>query len=371
MKYSWRIGRIFGIDIKIDSSWVIIFFLFSLVLAGSYYPRSLPGQARSLYWILGVATSLLLFASVLAHELAHSLVAIRNGEKVRNITLFILGGVAQISEEPKAPFKEFSMAVVGPLASLVLAAVFFVASTLLHGLSAPLAAAATYLAVINASLAVFNLLPGFPMDGGRVLRSIVWKLTGDLRKATRVASLSGQAFAFLLIFAGIFQILRGSFGGLWPILIGWFLHNAAVRGYEQVVVKTMLEGLRAEDLMTTEFETVQAGLKVQRLVDDYILKKKERVFLVMDGTELMGIVCLEDVKETPRTAWRSKAVADIMTPREKLESVPLNADGNSILNSLTVKDVHQIPVMDGERIAGIICRSDVLKALQLRSELGV
>ncbi|MCJ7588455.1 MAG: site-2 protease family protein [Candidatus Aminicenantes bacterium] len=371
MKYAWRIGRVFGIDIKVDSSWIVIFFLFSFVLAGSYYPRSLPGQSRSLYWILGLATSLLLFASVLAHELAHSIVAIRNGEKVRSITLFILGGVAQISEEPKEPFEEFSMAVIGPLSSFVLAAVFFIVSILLRGVSAPLWAAASYLAVINVSLAVFNLLPGFPMDGGRVLRAIIWKLTGDLRKATRVASVTGQAFAFLLIFVGIFQVLRGNFGGLWLILIGWFLHNAAVRGYEQVVVKTMLEGLRAEDLMTTAFETVDAGLKVQKLVDDYILRKKERVFLVTEGAELRGIVCLEDVKETPRVKGRSTAVGDVMTPREKLESVPLGADGNSILNRLTAKDIHQIPVMDGERIAGIICRSDVLKALQLRSELGV
>lgn len=371
MKYSWRIGRILGIDIKVDSSWIVIFFLFSFVLAGSYFPRGYPGWSRGLYWLMGVATSLLLFASVLAHELAHSIVAIRNGEKVRNITLFILGGVAQISEEPKQPFKEFSMAVVGPLASLVLAAVFFIVSTLVRGASEPLAAASSYLAIINLSLAIFNLLPGFPMDGGRVLRSIVWKLTGNLRKATRVASITGQVFAFLLIFAGIFQVLRGSYGGLWPILIGWFLHNAAVRGYEQVVVKTMLEGLRAEDLMTTEFETVDSGLKVQKLVDEYILKKRERVFLVMEEGELRGIVCLEDVKETPRVQWRSTAVADIMTPRDKLESVPRDADGNSILNSLTTRDIHQIPVMDGERIAGVICRSDVLKALQIRSELGV
>jgi Zn-dependent protease/CBS domain-containing protein len=371
MKYAWRIGRILGIDIKVDSSWIVIFFLFSFVLATSYYPHSLPGESASLYWILGIATSLLLFASVLAHELAHSIVALRNGEKVRSITLFILGGVAQISEEPEEPFKEFSMAVVGPLSSLVLAGVFFVLWVLLAGLSAPLRAAALYLAIINASLAVFNLLPGFPMDGGRVLRSIVWKLTGNLRKATRIASLSGQAFAFLLIFVGIVQVLRGNFGGLWPILIGWFLHNAAVRGYEQVVVKSMLEGLHAEDLMTTEFETVEAGLKVQKLVDDYILKKRERVFLVTDGGELGGIVCLEDVKATPRAKWRSMPVSAIMTPRAKLESVPLHADGNSILNSLTGRDIHQIPVMDGGRIAGIICRTDVLKALQLRSELGV
>lgn len=371
MRSSWRIGRILGIEIRIDSSWIVIFLLFSYVLAGSYYPRSLPGASLSLHWLLGIATSVLLFASVLVHELAHSIVAIHNGEKVKNITLFLLGGVAQISEEPKEPFKEFRMAIVGPLASFVLAVVFFAVSVVIRGASAPGAAVAAYLAVINLSLGVFNMLPGFPMDGGRVLRSIVWKLTGDLRKATRVASVSGQAFAFLLIVFGVLRILRGDFGGLWFILIGWFLHNAAVRGYEQVVVKSMLEGLRAEDLMTTDFVSVAPDLRVQSLVDDYILKKRERVFLVMSGPELGGIVCLEDVKATPRDRWPSATVAEIMTPREKLESVPSSADGSAILNRLTTKDIHQIPVIDGGRIAGVICRNDVLKALQLRSELGV
>jgi Zn-dependent protease/CBS domain-containing protein len=371
MRSQWRIGRVFGIEIRIDSSWIIIFILFSWSLAGSYFPGSHPEWSRTLHWIMGLLTSLLVFGSVLVHELAHSLVAIKQGEEVRSITLFILGGVAQIADEPNEPLKEFSMAVVGPLSSFALGLIFFVASGLLHTVSPPLSASSSYLAVVNVILGIFNLLPGFPMDGGRVLRSILWKISGDLRKATRIASLSGQGIAFLLIFVGILRFLRSDFGGLWLVLIGWFLHNAAIRGYEQVRIKAALEGLKARDLMTKDFETVPPGLPVRELVDDFILRKRERIFLVAEGEVLKGIVCLEDVKATPREKWDRSTVGQIMTPREKLESVSPDADGGDILASLAAKNVHQVPVMDGDRVAGVICRSDVLRVLQLRSDLGL
>jgi len=371
MRYTWRIGRVFGIDIKIDSSWLIIFVLFSWVLAANYFPRNFPTWTQGLYWAIGLMTSLLVFTSVLAHELAHSLVALKQGEKVRSITLFILGGVAQISEEPKQPLNEFFMALVGPLSSLVIALVFLTLSLLLRGVSSPLRASAFYLAVINTVLAFFNLLPGFPMDGGRILRSIIWKITGNLKKATRIASLVGQGFAFLLVAVGVLEILRANFSGLWLILIGWFLHNAAVRGYSEVQVRTMLEGMKAEDLMTKEFQAVPSDLLVQDLVDEYILKKRERIFLVMDNDDLKGIVCLEDVKAIPRENWTKARVREIMTSREKLESVSVDADGSKILASLTAKDIHQVPVMKGDKLAGIICRTDILRFIQLRSELGV
>jgi Zn-dependent protease len=371
MRHSWRVGRILGIDINIDSSWLIIFILFSWILAGTYFPQYFPDWPRSLYWAMGFLTSLLVFASVLVHELAHSLVAIKQGEKVRSITLFILGGVAQITEEPKQPLKEFVMALVGPLSSFFLAGIFFILALFLRGISEPLYASISYLAIINTILAVFNLLPGFPMDGGRVLRSILWKITGNLKKATRIASLTGQAFAFLLVFGGILQIFRGNISGFWLIFIGWFLHSAAVRGYQQVMVETMLKGVRAEDLMIKDYKTVAGSVSVQDLVDNYIFKEKERVFLVSDNGELRGIVCLEDVKVTPREKWSTTTVGEIMTPREKLEAVSLDTDGSKILNSLTAKEIHQVPVMKGTKIAGIICRTDILRYIQLRTELNV
>jgi Zn-dependent protease/CBS domain-containing protein len=372
LKNAWRIGRLFGIDIHIDSSWIVIFILFSWSLAGTYFPKAYPGWPSGLYWAMGVLTSLLVFASVLVHELSHSIVAQKQGDKVSRITLFILGGVSQISEEPKEPVKEFRMAVAGPVSSFILAGAFLGISILLKSVSQPLGGAARYLAIINAGLGVFNLLPGFPMDGGRVLRSILWKTSGDLKKATKIASVSGQVIAFLLIFLGVGRILRGDFGGLWFILIGWFLQNASVRGYEQVAVKSVLQGMKARDLMATDFETIPPGLSVERLVDDYILKKKERVFLVT-GFEggLQGIVCLEDVKATPRGRWPETTVGEIMTPRDELQAVGPEADGNEILARLTAANVHQVPVMEGDRVAGVICRTDVLKAIQLRNELGI
>jgi Zn-dependent protease/CBS domain-containing protein len=371
MKHAWRIGRVFGIDIRIDSSWLVIFVLITWSLAGSYFPGAHPRWSFALNWAMGVLTSLFFFASVLAHELTHSLVAKKQGEEVTSITLFILGGVAQIKEEPDEPLKEFAMAVVGPLSSFGLALIFFLLSLLLAPVSEPLGAAASYLAFINLALGAFNLLPGFPMDGGRVFRAILWKAMGDLKKATRIASMAGDGIAYLLIFLGIIQFLRGNFGGLWLVLIGWFLHNAATRGYSQVMIKSALEGLKARDLMNTDFETVPAGLPVQNLVDDYILKKKERVFLVTVGGDLKGIVCLEDVKALPREDWAQSPVSQIMTPKDKLHSVSLDADGAQILATLTAQDVHQVPVMDGDKVAGVICRSDVLRVLQLKSELGV
>ena len=371
MKHSWQIGRILGIDIFVDSSWFLIFILFTWILAANYFPQEHPGWSSGLYWMIGLLTSLLIFASVLTHELAHSVVTLKQGEKVRRITLFILGGVAQITEEPKSPQREFIMALVGPISSFLLGFFFFILTFLLKGWSVPLAASASYLALINVVLAIFNLLPGFPMDGGRILRAILWQITGNLRKATSIASKTGQGFAFFLIFIGIFQILKGNLSGLWIVFIGWFLHSAAVRGYQQVIVEAMLKGVTAEDLMTRNYETVSSNLSVQELVDEHILKKKERVFLVLDHETVKGIVCLNDVKATPRETWPSKTVADIMTPRDKLLFVSPDADGNKILNSLTAKDIHQVPVIEGEKIAGIICRSDILRFIQLRSELGV
>ena len=370
MRHSWRIGRLLGIDIYVDSSWFVIFILFTWVLSTSYYPSRFPEWTPFMNWTLGALTCLLLFSSVLVHELAHSLIAIQQGEQVRRITLFILGGVAQISGEPKEPLKEFSMALAGPFTSLILAVLFWLVSFGLHGVSAPFSAAAFYLAMINVALAVFNLLPGFPMDGGRILRSILWKVTGNLQKATKIASRAGQAFAFFFIFFGILQVLRGWISGFWLVFIGWFLHSAAVRGYSQVVFESVLEGMTAQDLMDRNFETVRPDLSVQELVDEYILKKRERVFLVAEDDRLRGIVCLEDVKSLPRERWPSTSVAQAMTPEDKLESVSPHADGGRVLKSLTTKDIHQVPVMEEGRVVGIICRTDLLRTIKLHTELG-
>jgi len=372
VRTSWRIGSLFGIDIRIDSSWIIIFTFVTWALSSFYFPNRFAGWPQWQYWVIGVVTSLLFFASVLGHELAHSLVAMRQGEEVRSITLFILGGVAELKGEPESPYKEFSMAFVGPLSSMIIASFFWAIALLVRDFSQPLWALTRYLALINLIVAIFNLIPGFPMDGGRVLRAIIWKITGNLRKSTRIASATGQAIAFLFIVFGIFLIFsRALFNGLWMVFIGWFIHSAAARGYKQVVMKDMLKDIRAQDLMNREFETVSRDLPLQELIEEHILKKRQRAFLVFDRGQLDGIICLDDVKAVPKENWTTTRVGEIMTPKEKLETVLPEDDGSSVLGKLTGKNVNQVPVVKGGKVEGILCRSDVLQFLQLRGELGI
>ena len=372
MRTAWRIFKIFGIEIRIDSSWILIFGLITWALGGNYFPTQYPHWPLWQYWLVGIIASLLLFASVLAHELTHSLVARSRGEEVRSITLFLFGGVAEIAEEPETPAKEFAIALVGPLSSIIIASLFFGLWYVTQGINEPVAAIARYLAFINAILALFNMVPGFPLDGGRVLRSIVWRVTGNLKRATRIASVTGNVIAFLLIIFGIWQFFRGFFfNGLWIALIGWFIHSAAERGYRQVLMKETLKDVRAQDLMDTAFETIDASISVQELMEDHILKKKERSFLVTEGGVLAGIVCLEDVKAVPSAKRRDTEVREIMTPREQLKAVTPDADGNQVLAQLTSSGINQVPVVQGGEIKGLVCRTDILDFIHLRSDLGM
>lgn len=371
MRTTWRIGRVFGIDINIDSSWLIIFALVIWTLAGSYFPQQYPRWQTWLHWTVGVITAVLFFGSVLGHELAHSLVAINQGEEVSSITLFIFGGVARITEEPDAPLKELLMAIVGPLFSLAIGIAFGALWFLTRSLFQPLGALARYLSMINVSLALFNLIPGFPLDGGRVLRALIWGLSGNLKLATRLASWAGQGVAFLFMLGGIWQIFGGRWlDGLWIIFIGWFLYSAATSGYRQVLVREMLGQIRASDLMTSDFATVSGDLTLQQLVDEHILRRREHSFPVADAGLLRGIVCLHDVKTVPRESWPYTRVSEVMTPWAELETVSLGDDGSTILARLNARDVRQIPVVEGGKLIGLLRRSDVLRYLQVRTALG-
>lgn len=371
MRTTWRIGKVFGIDINIDSSWLIIFALVIWTLAGSYFPQQYPRWPTWLHWTVGVITAVLFFGSVLGHELAHSVVAISQGEGVRSITLFIFGGVARITEEPDDPLKELLMAIVGPLFSLAVGIAFGILWFLTRALSQPLSALARYLSMINVSLALFNLVPGFPLDGGRVLRALIWGLSGNLRLATRLATWAGQGIAFLFMLGGTWQIFRGQWiDGLWIIFIGWFLHSAATSGYRQMLVREMLGEVRAGDLMTTDFATVSRDLTLQQLVDEYVLRRREHSFPVADAGLLRGIICLHDVKTVPRARWPYTRVSEVMTSWAELETVSPGDDGATILARLNARDVRQLPVVEGKRLIGLLRRSDVLRYLQVRTALG-
>ena len=372
MRNSWRLGKIFGIEIYIDSSWLIIFALVTWTLAGQYFPSQNPNWPLLLNWFLGVIASILFFASVLAHELSHSLVAIHQGGKVRNITLFIFGGVAQIAEEPDKPLKEFLIAFAGPLASIAIGIISGIAWLFIHEISLPLASIFRYLGIINIALAVFNLIPGFPLDGGRILRATIWGFTKNLKLATRIASFSGKLLSFLLIIWGIRLIFSGlTLNGIWMIFIGWFLYNAATSSYRHLLIKDALREVKVEDLMITNFDTVPPDLSIQKLVDEFILRHRDRGFLVIEGGLVQGIVCLDDIKKMPRERWANTTIREIMITKNQLEKVSPGDDAGVALSKLTSKNIHQIPVVQENRVKGILRRNDILNYLQLHSDLVV
>ncbi|MCD6319401.1 MAG: site-2 protease family protein [Candidatus Desulfofervidaceae bacterium] len=364
-----KIGRIFGIEVRLDFSWFIIFVFFSWTLAVYYFPRHYPHWSVQLNWAMGILASLLLFVSVILHELSHSLVAKKQGEEVRSITLFILGGVAQIAREPPTPHAEFTIAIAGPLASFFLGLLFLGLWWLIRPFSEPLAALTKYLAVINFILGGFNLLPGYPMDGGRVLKAILWKVTGSLRRATHIATKVGQFIASFFIFFGLFQILAGLWlNGLWIMFIGWFLYQASLKSYQQVLFKDLLQGIKARDLMTRDFITVTPDTRLKILVEDYILKKGQRAFIVTDNREIVGIICLEDVKKVSPENWADIPVSNIMTPKARLEMVLPEDDAAIVLQRLTTRDIHQVPVVEDNQVVGVITRNDLLRWMQVRME---
>src|SRR5664279_4765242 len=270
-QHSIPLGKIFGIQIGLDYSWFVIFALLTWMLADSYYPDEFKNWSPLLYWLMGAVTAIMLFVSVLLHELGHSVVALRYKIPVRSITLFLFGGVAQIGEEPPSAVAEFFIAIAGPLVSLALAALFYAVQPLLTGME-PLLGLAKYLAYINTALVVFNLIPGYPLDGGRVFRAIVWAITGDMGRSTLIAANVGRFFAFMLIFLGVLQMFSGNLGGgLWIAFIGWFLDNAASVQIQQVTLRGILTGHRVSEAMNTHCAIIPADLTLQQLVDEQIL----------------------------------------------------------------------------------------------------
>jgi Zn-dependent protease/predicted transcriptional regulator len=386
-----HIGRIFGINIQVDWSWIFIFLLVTWSLAIGLFPSWHPDWGPALSWAVALSASILFFASVLVHELAHSLVAKAKGLPVRRITLFLFGGVSNIEREPPSPKAEFIITIVGPITSIALGAFFLLLSRFsIGGLSTvppespemvsqlnPLSTLLLWLGSINILVGIFNLIPGFPLDGGRVLRSLLWMATGSLRKATRWASGTGQAIAWIFIVSGVVMIFgaqipffgTGLINGLWLILIGWFLNGAAIAGYRQVVIRDLLEDVPVERLMRSEVPVVPPDLSVSDLVYRWIIGTDERAFPVVAGDRMVGLVCLEDARKLPREAWDSTTVGQIMTRAEQLDVVSPREDANEAFEKLTRRDVRQVPVMQDGHLVGLLRRRDIVKWLQLHSEL--
>jgi Zn-dependent protease/CBS domain-containing protein len=372
MPGSLRIGKIAGIEIDINVSWIIILVLLTVSLATGWFPQLYPGWSTATYWITSFIASLLLFVSVLLHELAHSFVARRRGLPVKSITLFIFGGVSNIEQEPTSPGVEFQMAFVGPLTSIVIGIVCFLLQLPLRGSNSPLQGILFYLAVTNVLLGVFNLIPGFPLDGGRVLRSIIWKLTGSMQQATRVATITGQVIAYLFIFAGIWLFFTiNILDGIWLGFIGWFLLSAAQSANSQAMLTSLLKGVTVGEVMNPHPATVPADISLQQLVDAYFLPGGLKYALVMQGDKLVGLITLGDIHHIPRERWSQVPVSQVMIPVSRLHVVAPQQSLNDVLPLMAGGDVNQLPVVQNGTLVGILSRDAIIHYLEVRRGLGI
>lgn len=387
-----RLGSIGGIDIVADPSLLIIFVLIWVTLAAGVFPAWHPRWSSGLCWITAAGASVLFFGSVLAHELSHALVGRARGIGIRRITLFIFGGVAQMESEPRSWRDELALAVVGPITSLALGVAFLVLAALTSGplhvnpsdpraLVAALDPFATllfWLGPINIVLGLFNLVPGFPLDGGRMLRAVMWGLSGDLHLATRWASLAGQAIAWLLMAAGVLMILGlempliggGLVNGLWLAFIGWYLNNAALTSYRQLLLRESLESLPVRELMLTRFVRVDPGMRVATLIEEHVMASGQRAFPVQSGGGLVGMVTLHDLQKCARDRWVNATAQEIMTPASQLTTVGPDEPVLEALALLADREVGQLPVVRDGELVGLLRREEILKWLSLHSAPG-
>jgi Zn-dependent protease/CBS domain-containing protein len=357
-----------GIPIRIDPSWLLIFALVLWTLSTGYLPSRLPQIPRGQAWLGGLLATACFFASLVFHELAHALVARRAGISVSGIRLFLFGGVSQIGEEPRTPAIELRVALVGPLASFVLAAGFWVASLAFPSEPPSVSVAVLqYLAWINAGLGLFNLLPGFPLDGGRVLRALVWRYTGSLQRATHLASNLGRGFALGLMLIGAFQMYGGALvGGLWFVLIGLFLRSLARAPYQELVLRNALQGVDVAQVMVRTPLRVSPDLTLRALVDERFLRDGVRAYPVCEGERVLGAVSLDQLRAVPAEQLASRRVRDVMTP---LEDGLRIAPSDSLLNAIRKMALERLPlllVMEGERLAGILTRGAVQRVVEVR-----
>jgi Zn-dependent protease/CBS domain-containing protein len=368
-----KLFNLFGFEVKIDLSWTIIVVLIVWSLSLGVFPRMYKDLPSRTYWIMGVAGAVGLFLSIIVHEFCHSLVARREGMTMKGITLFIFGGVAEMGEEPPSPRAEFLMSAAGPIASILIAGVFYGIFHLgvLGGWPEGVTGTMGYLAFLNLVLAGFNLVPAFPLDGGRILRSALWAYNGNLRWATRISSSVGSGFGIFLIVAGVFQVLGGNFlGGMWWFLLGMFVQNAAKNSYTQVLIRRALEGEPVRRFMKSDPVTVSPTVSVQELVEDYVYEYHYKLFPVVDDTgRLVGCVGTDQVKEVPKEERAEKRVGDVMVACSPDNTVEPAADAMKALSLMHRTGGSRLVVVNDDRLAGIITLKDLTEFLSLKIEL--
>ena len=368
----FSLGRIFGIEVRLHFTWFIIFFLVTISLAWQVFPSQYSWSLWA-YWIVGLVTSLLFFASVLAHELAHSLVGRANGVPIKSITLFIFGGVAQMTKEVTKASAELKMAAAGPACSLAIGGLFGLIWLLTKGTVSSIAEMTSWLAWINVAVAVFNMIPGFPLDGGRVLRSLVWRFTGNYQRSSQIATWLGRGVAYAFILGGILIVflLQDWLGGLWLAFIGWFLENAASASYHQVQRREALRELTASQMMTSDYGVVPPNITISQLVQGYVLAKGHHLFLVGEEGRFNGILSLQSIKSVPQSSWDMTPVEKITVPVDRLKAASPEQDALSVVEQMDENDLHQMPVISENRIIGLITRESLLRFLRTRAELGI
>jgi Zn-dependent protease/predicted transcriptional regulator len=364
--------RLAGFQVGVDWSWLILAVLITWTLSVGVFPYYHPELTPGLYWSMGAIAALGLFASIILHELAHSLVARRYDVPIRGITLFIFGGVAEMEREPDRPAVEFLVAIAGPIASFLvgLACWLLAQGAALAGLGVPVAGVLAYLAMINVILAVFNMVPAFPLDGGRMLRAALWYWKGSLRRATRIASGIGGGFGIALIVLGVWRVVIGDFiGGMWWFLIGMFVRFAAQASYQQVVIREGLRGVPVRRIMTADPITVPPGISVAQLIDDYVYRHHHKMYPVVEGGRLVGCISISDVKQLPREQWAATTVAKIMQPCSAATAITPDADAMEVLTTMTRTRNSRYLVLEGDRLVGVLSLKDMLKFLSVKLDL--
>lgn len=372
MKGSMVIGKVKGIQIEVHFSWLVIFGLVAYMMAMSYFPQYYPGWSPTLRWTAGIIISLMLFVSVLLHELSHSLVSISNGIQVKRITLFIFGGIAQIEGEPDEPIKELKIASAGPAMSIFLSVLFIVLARICASLGASEAVVVslTYLSTVNLVLAIFNLVPAFPLDGGRVLRALIWHFKGNLHNATQIASSMGRTFGYFLIFVGIFWVMTGYFiNGIWMVFIGWFIIQAAQSSYQDMVMSDIFTKIHVRDLMTDKVVIVDYQISVQELINNYFYKFKYASFPVRRNDEIIGIVNIESVKKIIPENRSQTTVGNITTPLNGDLIISPDDTVSPALTKLFRNGIGRALVMDQAKLIGILSRTDILNYIRIHGQL--
>jgi Zn-dependent protease len=370
MGRSFRIGKIFGIPLMLDLSFFLIFIFITVTLSMNVFPSLNDKWPVSYYWIVGIATSLLFFASLIAHETAHSIVSKRAGIPVKSITLFILGGVAQISREVSKPKTELVMSLAGPLCSAALGGIFYGLAYLFDGVNVYVSALCAYLSLANLILAGFNMIPGFPMDGGRVLRAIVWMVKKDYLQATRIATTVGYAISGCFIVGGIFLAFTWDlFSGLWLAFIGFYISSSARANYQQLSMRENLKGISARDVMSMELPRVPRNLNIMDLVDGILLRSPSQAFLVTDGESIVGVLTIWQIRRVPQQQRSLTTVAQIMIPIEELKKVRPTDEALYALGLMENAQDDMVAVTDGGRIIGVISRNSVFGFAQRRQVL--